>query len=534
MNENFYEYDVSNYLPYFITSENGLSFLTDLLNVALNGNKQFIDSFTDIVDLDSASPESQKALVLSELDLTNLVDDIAYRSELYRQSIDGYRSKGTESDIINVVDNFDNIGWMIGNYFYPGYDKQYKSTYITNNIDQVFTHSRSKHSNGDRFQDGDLWTYGVINITTVDYLTEALRNALEKVMPAGVKYILTTYTDILGPDGSELYLGPINARQYIQSYREQSIAINAFNIPRMLPKGGLGNSLIHSTAYSNFQTSYPSNGTPKYFGVYEDSEKVNSSNPDRYKWLPYNLRDVPENGKLGEGVPIPGTSLYIHYAFCDVVSGRLHSGSYVTSDNKMIIDINLIGHYARTYKIRNRSLDISFIPPIFNHRPILDVAYLEKNSQQYSLVLRKMMDYYSHNSLYSVQDEVLSMGLSRGIDGFEIDTEGNYEHIAYASNVYGKEGFTVSPNTLSTIKAVGVYNDNEPDLQSVDFERYKWYPIIGNELKAKNLHIAYADSDKSFSNFSSTKQASNRFIGFISKSVGERPTDPSVYTWRVI
>ena len=536
MNSNFYEYDVSNYLPYFMNSEEGMNLLVELMNMSLAMNKLPIDNFTDLVDLDSMSSEWQPNAVMTKKDLSNLVEDPAYRSELYRQLIDGYRYKGTNQDIIDTVDNFDNVGWMMGDYFYPGYDKQYKSTYITNNIDEVFTHSKSRHSMGDRFPDGDLWTYGVINITTVDYLTKALRESLDKIIPAGVKYILTTYTDILGPNGDVLYLGPVNARQYIRSYVTYHFNVNTFNIPKMLPRGGVGNPLIHSNAFQGFSHRFPEHGTPKYYGIYTDNELENSKSPDMYRWFPFSESAVPEKGRHGEGVPISSgiRITYQHYAFCDNVSGRQHSGSFVTSDNKMNIDLTLPSTFRREFRITLNAQDKIYIPQVFDRTLIIEALGNDLRIERESMYLRKMFDYFSHNSMASIQEETLNMGMSRGIDGFEIETQGTVEHIAYASNVYGKEGFTVSPNTLSVIRAVGVYNDNEPDVQSTDFERYKWYSIVGNEDKAKTIKVAYSDNNTTFDNFSFTKKGSNIYIGIIISNEEGNPIDPLLYTWSIL
>ena len=135
-------------------TEKGMNIIIDLINHTLNTIKPQVDTMPDMLDYDTVSESFIPALASAIGYNYRHVDDRAYHNDLIRSMLKVYNFRGTDYDVIQASDNFDNLGWLGGDYYYPDHWKQDNATTITDNIDKIFIHSKSKHYSGDRFKDG--------------------------------------------------------------------------------------------------------------------------------------------------------------------------------------------------------------------------------------------------------------------------------------------------------------------------------------------------------------------------------------------
>lgn len=473
MKDNFFLYDLNNRLPYFMQSEEGMKIVMELINTQLNDVKPLVDNMPDIMDYDTVRNEFIPLLAyLVSYDYT-FTKDRLYQADMIRQMLQTFSHRGNNNDIITVVDSYDNPGWMADDYYYPEFWREYKATYIESNIDKVFRHSISQHSGGHRFQDGVKWWYGVININTVDYLTGTLKQFLDKAVPAGVKYIISPFTDIVGPNGELLNLGPITIGSIVQQISEYDMILDSEGIPKTIEQNGMGLTLIHSDRHKNFTTFYNPDTNPMYMGTYTDYDEISTENPYLYSWETLVAQQIPQEAYDGKGVPFKlGTrTAYKHYAFSDYVTGRLHSGGYITADNHINIDIHLEKDFAEFFVFTNYT-ETYYNLPYINFPIVLlsDAIEYVSGVEWYQVSGRSNSNFQSSESIQHLNEELPRLSSTFGIDGFEISSEGTYQHIAYANNALGTIDFAYID---SGQYYVGTYWDNVIT-QANDPQRYAW------------------------------------------------------------
>ena len=474
MADNFYLYDLRNSLPYFMKSEEGMELLMDIMNVKINDVKPLIDNMPDLMDYDTVRTDFLPLLASLLSYEYRYTDDKLYQADLIRQLLQSFSMKGNNDDIVTTVESFDNPGWLAGDYFYPRYWREHKGTSIEHNIDKVFTHNVSKHSNGHRFQDGIQWLAGVITINSTDYLTDELKDYLDKVVPAGIKYIIVPFTDIVGPNRELLYLGAYLNSNIVNQYTKYDIVVDRLDIPKLIEYNGMGLTLIHSDKHTNFRNFYNPDTHPVYVGTYTTYQEDNPTDPYLYEWEIFNGQVIPEEAYSGKGKPIDlgARTAYIHYAFSDYVTGRLHSGGYITADNHTDVNIYLADSFNKYLKVHDPYVTINSHIQNFNLPPILvsDSIDVINSLPYYRFMGRYASNFKSNESIKHLADSLPAMSNVMGIDGFEISSDGANLHIAYADNALGTIDFSLTDDTK---RYIGKYSDNKTT-QSNDPQRYAW------------------------------------------------------------
>lgn len=499
MVDNFFEYDLTDRIPYKIQADDGLKLFTDLLNHTLNYLKPHIDNMPNNMDYDTMNPDFIPQLSSHLSYEYKYTQDRYYQADLIRSMLKAFNYRGTDADIITAVDNYNNEGWMAGEYFYPEYWKQYKTTWIEDNIDKVFIYSQSKHSGGHRFQDGSKWLHGVITIHTVDYLNDELKQAVDKVIPAGVKYIIATYTDSSTEEGDLLYLGYITQDPSVQvDITNFANLLEMFDIPKLLKQSNLNTALIHSLPFEDFTLSYPTDYTPKFYGVYIDDKVDNKANPYSYTWYPFYDKFVPTEGRNGTGVAFTdkdGTTKYKHFTFANKATGIKHSGSILFSENLKKYDLKLDKHFRDYFKVS--PFQISNAPEF--GKLLLDtlpnnIAQLA-DKQTYEYYGRFSSYYGSTNTVKHVTDSKPYQSNVWGLDGVNEIKQTNLYPQAFSTSAEGLTNFHAGIPTANLLTNGDFASGNLGGINS---------NATGTTLKLEQkqgqnwLHVVNLESDKKY------------------------------------
>lgn len=153
---------------------------------------EFIQDLADLVAysyLDSEDPEAQR--------------------EIVKRIFSVYHERGTEASIIQAAKRSPDPDWIGGDLtLYKGPLKE-ETASVFYPSKHVFTHCVSAHSGEDAFQDAARWREGVI-IIRLSVLNDRVREAIKKVIPAGLRY----YFDIV-VSGSEGDLDIVSFGEYI-------------------------------------------------------------------------------------------------------------------------------------------------------------------------------------------------------------------------------------------------------------------------------------------------------------------------------
>jgi len=134
-----------------------------------------------------------------------------------------------------------------------------------------------------------------------------------------------------------------------------------------------------------------------------------------------------------------------------------------------------------------------------------------------------------------------NMGVIRGLPGTD-GTNGlsSYLHIAYATNITGTAGFSLTTAVGKT--HIGTYRDFIAS-DSTDPTKYKWALMKGvdgvNGTDGTNgisayLHVAYATNSTGTSGFSITDSVNKTYIGTYTNAIATDSTDPADYKWTLI
>lgn len=146
-----------------------------------------IEKFTDLINPDKVPMKFIEALgSFTDYKFIEQADD-DFNRELLMRMRKVYEDRGTDHAIIMAATHGDNEGWVGGDIFIPGYPISKEKATLIIAQDEIFIHSRSKHSGGNVFQDGNTYMPGVI-VIQLPYINDDIIQKIIEVMPAGVRF----------------------------------------------------------------------------------------------------------------------------------------------------------------------------------------------------------------------------------------------------------------------------------------------------------------------------------------------------------
>lgn len=191
-------------IPHVLLEDEDYKVFLDLISIIHDDIKEMISKFPELVDIDNA-PEIflPKLSALIRYKYRHDIDEDIQR-EIIKRMISIYRDRGTDDSIIMAATYGNDPLWIGSHVFLPGADTNKPRATITHPIDYVFRHDISKHSGLHRFSDATRWTAGTL-IINVTYIDDEIRNAIKKVIPAGLRI----YFDIISTPGGDGEFGEV-------------------------------------------------------------------------------------------------------------------------------------------------------------------------------------------------------------------------------------------------------------------------------------------------------------------------------------
>lgn len=200
-----------------------------------------IDVFTDLIDVDKV-PDIflPKLMYLVKYNL-NYNLDISVQREIVKRVIDIYRRRGTDDSIINAATYSSYSKWIGGHMFMPDYELSNEQATLLYPIDNLFKHNISNHSGTDKYSDGVFWRAGILSIGLF-YLDDLVREAVKRVVPAGLRVYFNLISNSFGNDGNIIQYGEVSADSFYQLHVDllqdpvSKISANFFSL---LPRPGV-------------------------------------------------------------------------------------------------------------------------------------------------------------------------------------------------------------------------------------------------------------------------------------------------------
>lgn len=114
-----------------------------------------------------------------------------------------WEMRGTDHAIIMAATHGDNEGYVGGDIFIPGYPISTDLAEIIVARDKVFIHSKSSFSGSDVYSDSAIYRPGII-IISVPYINRDIRDRIDEVIPAGLKYVFRLISNFAPTEGADL------------------------------------------------------------------------------------------------------------------------------------------------------------------------------------------------------------------------------------------------------------------------------------------------------------------------------------------
>lgn len=211
-------------IPHVLLEDEDYKIFLELISTVHDDIKEMISKFPELVDIDNA-PEiflPKLSALLNYNYRHDIPEDI--QREIIKRILAVYRARGSDDSIIMAATYGDDPYWVGSHLFLPGADTNKFKAKIMHPSTQLFRHSRSKHSGLNRFADSIRWTAGTL-IIQVTYVNDKIRQAIQKVVPAGLK----VYFDIISnPEGSgeldELIFGEWQLLDYYEIHYDSQIS----------------------------------------------------------------------------------------------------------------------------------------------------------------------------------------------------------------------------------------------------------------------------------------------------------------------
>ena len=195
----YHELDLDPFLTEFIHNDREFNIFIDLLRILFSDIRSVADVFDRLSDVNSA-PEiflPKLAALLSYRYKYEVPDDV--NREIIKRLLWVYEGKGTDTDILEAADFGDNPKWVGRTLFMPGAEIDERVATLEYPVHNLFTHDVSAHSETDRFQDSTRYRDGVLIINLLE-LTPEIKDALRKVVPAGIKIYFNVVSDFSSDD----------------------------------------------------------------------------------------------------------------------------------------------------------------------------------------------------------------------------------------------------------------------------------------------------------------------------------------------
>lgn len=114
-----------------------------------------------------------------------------------------WEQRGTDHAIIMAATHGDNEGYVGGDIFIPGYPISKDLAEITVARDKVFIHSKSSFSGSEVYSDAAIYRPGII-IISVPYINRDIRERIDEVIPAGLKYVFRLISNFGPTEGADV------------------------------------------------------------------------------------------------------------------------------------------------------------------------------------------------------------------------------------------------------------------------------------------------------------------------------------------
>ena len=211
-------------------NENFLVFFY-LLITQFNINEENIRNFTDLINNDKVPMKFLQNLgAFVNYSYQHLAKN-DFNRELSMRMHNIWEQRGSKKSIVDAATYGDNIGWVGGDLWIPGYYKPSAIAGFELPRDRIFRHSVSKFSSTHVFEDGKRYMPGVI-LLSVPNLTRLVKKRIYEVTPAGRKYIFQIESSFFPNDGiDKLDIGSYNELSFYKRMRVYPKDINEDNPP---------------------------------------------------------------------------------------------------------------------------------------------------------------------------------------------------------------------------------------------------------------------------------------------------------------
>ena len=211
-------------------NENFLVFFY-LLITQFNINEENIRNFTDLINNDKVPMKFLQNLgAFVNYSYQHLAKN-DFNRELSMRMHNIWEQRGSKKSIVDAATYGDNIGWVGGDLWIPGYYKPSAIAGFELPRDRIFRHSVSKFSSTHVFEDGKTYMPGVI-LLSVPNLNRLVKKRIYEVTPAGRKYIFQIESSFFPNDGiDKLDIGSYNELSFYKRMRVYPKDINEENPP---------------------------------------------------------------------------------------------------------------------------------------------------------------------------------------------------------------------------------------------------------------------------------------------------------------
>lgn len=168
----------------------------------------YIEMFANLPQIDRTPREFIKDIAeLISIQYSDGYDDSEYR-EAVKRIFSQYEQRGTEESIKKAADYGNVPSWVLGDIFLDKNDVPNRRAELEWPYKSLFRHSISKHSGFDKYADSSRWRDGVV-IIKVDEMNDKIREAVLKVLPAGIRFYFDMVLQLAGEGESEGDFGEI-------------------------------------------------------------------------------------------------------------------------------------------------------------------------------------------------------------------------------------------------------------------------------------------------------------------------------------
>lgn len=188
---------LKSFVPEHIYNSKDSSVFITILEKIYNDIKGLISRFPELADVDNVSEIFLPKLAELIKYQYNYNIDLDIQREIIKRMIETYRRRGTDDSIIMAATYGNDEKWIADHLFLPGADKDKDMATLTYGTDGIFTHNISKFDGTHKFADSVMWRGGIL-IINLPFLNNNVRNAIKKVIPAGIKILFNIQNNSKG------------------------------------------------------------------------------------------------------------------------------------------------------------------------------------------------------------------------------------------------------------------------------------------------------------------------------------------------